>query len=85
MDQPPLRPWWKRKRWWAAGLLWLLVMYPLSIRPVAYLEARFGLPQGFWLPYVPLLAGQEQSPELRDATILPYLQWWADLALRHAA
>ena len=78
----PKRMWWRKRRWWLAGLFWLLVTYPLSVGPLSYLEARFGLPQGFWLPYVPLVAALEQVPELRDATIVPYLQWWADLALR---
>ena len=30
------RPRWRKKRWWAAGLLWLAVAYPLSHGPVVY-------------------------------------------------
>lgn len=32
----PKRPWLKKKRTWAAGLVWLAVAYPLSIGPLCY-------------------------------------------------
>ena len=34
------RPWWKKKRWAAALVLWLLVAYPLSVGPAGYANAR---------------------------------------------
>ena len=40
----PRKPWWKRKRWIAAILLWVVLAYPLSLWPVAY-----GVGRG-WLP-----------------------------------
>src|SRR5688572_25359372 len=36
----PRRPRWRRKRWLAAGLLWLAVGYPASYGPVAYAVCR---------------------------------------------
>jgi hypothetical protein len=32
------RPCWRKKRWIAAGLLWLGLTYPLSSGPVCYVE-----------------------------------------------
>ena len=34
------RPRWRKKRWIAAGLLWLTAAYPLSDPPVCYLQGR---------------------------------------------
>jgi hypothetical protein len=40
MTDSPRKPFWKRKRWIAAAVAWLVVMYPLSLWPVAYLDGR---------------------------------------------
>lgn len=37
------RPWYRRKRWWAAGLLWLAIAYPLSAGPAGYAVGRLWL------------------------------------------
>lgn len=42
----PCRPWWRRKRWWAVGLLWLALLYPASAGPTLYVAYRGWLP---WL------------------------------------
>lgn len=44
MAEPVRTPWWKRKRWIAAGVIWLGVAYPLSLWPAAYLVGRGWLP-----------------------------------------
>lgn len=36
----PQRPWWKRKHWIAAGVLWLLLSYPLSYPFLWYCQGR---------------------------------------------
>lgn len=40
MPSPPKHPLWKRKWVWAALALWLVVAYPLSLGPVAYMVGR---------------------------------------------
>jgi len=44
---PPRRPWWKRKRTWAAGAVWMAavpVLYALSMGPAVYCVGRGWLP-----------------------------------------
>lgn len=38
------RPWWKRKGWAAAGLLWLVVAYFAAVGTACYAHARGWLP-----------------------------------------
>jgi hypothetical protein len=47
------RPWWKRKRWWAAGALWLALptAYLLSAGPIAYCHGRGRLGEVFGNDY----------------------------------
>ena len=33
-------PWWRRKRWWAVGVLWLGLTYGLSFGPAKYAAHR---------------------------------------------
>lgn len=41
MNEPePKRPWWRNKRWWATGFLWLVIAYPLNLGPLVYAVAR---------------------------------------------
>jgi hypothetical protein len=39
MDEPK-RPWWRQKRWWAAGIIVAVAAYMASLGPLAYGEAR---------------------------------------------
>jgi len=48
MTESPRKTWWKRKRLIAAILVWLVIAYPLSLWPAAYLAGRG------WLPLVAL-------------------------------
>jgi hypothetical protein len=46
MTDAPRKPFWKRKRWIAATMLWLALMYPASLGPVIYVGSRWSMPQG---------------------------------------
>ena len=48
---PPRCPWHRRKRAWAARLLWLAVAYPLSVGPVMYVYYRLGAKSDFASTY----------------------------------
>jgi hypothetical protein len=41
----PRRPWWKKKRWGAALLLWLVAAYPLSGVAFCYAVGRGWVPE----------------------------------------
>lgn len=77
MDTPePKRPWWRKKRAIAAGLLWLMLWYPLSFAPAMWIATRLPLGPGgrttefaflSWL-YRPVAMALVESPEpVRDA------------------
>lgn len=74
MSEPARRPWWKRKRWWAAGALWLLVAYPLSVGPVVYAVGRGWAPMG--LTYFGVPATEAVQPTPLDGPYAAYLDWW---------
>ncbi|MBA3311912.1 MAG: hypothetical protein M3552_12320 [Planctomycetota bacterium] len=59
MTSPPRKPFWKRKRWIAAAVLWLVASYPLSIGPV-----------GFALDYLHL-SGSYKPPAIYDPIMPP--------------
>jgi len=58
--ESPRKPSLRRKRWIAAAVVWLVVVYPLSVLPVAYAVGRGWLPitlvQTF---YAPVLYGAD--------------------------
>src|SRR5690606_33570886 len=80
-DQPT-RPWWRKKRCIAAGLLWLFIGYPLGEGPAKYSVARGWLPLRFvrtvyrpvelTIGRAPLLAGSREA----------YRGWWNKLGRR---
>ena len=39
-ESEPRRAFWKKKRWYAVGLLLLLIAYPLSVAPMIYCLGR---------------------------------------------
>lgn len=86
MDEPkPKRPWWRKKRWWAVGLLWLAVAYPVSIGPAAYLAVRgvasYETYNTIYRPMDRWFFGTRWS-ELCYAE--EYVTWWVRLAERHS-
>lgn len=77
------RPWWKKKRWLAALVLWVAVAYPLSAGPAAYCAARGWCPMGLAnAAYAPLALAVRPSPGLRR-TFEDYGRWWLRLAAEH--
>jgi hypothetical protein len=66
----PRRAWYSRKRVWAAIVLLLVIAYPMSAGPVAYLGGRGWLPgytgKAPWPPgvafYAPLILGLRTPP-----------------------
>ncbi|MEZ0388175.1 MAG: hypothetical protein ACAI34_13975 [Verrucomicrobium sp.] len=67
---------------WAVVVLGLLLAYPLSLGPVAYLEARGALPSRppawFLYLYSPLILLMEKS-EPSKKVLMTYLDWWVEL------
>lgn len=55
----PRRPWWRKKRWVAAGLLWLPIAYALSYGPASYAVGRGWLGGGVRAAYAPLVAAAD--------------------------
>ncbi len=61
MAEPQRAPGWKRKRWIAAAAMWLVIAYPLSIWPAAYLVGRGWLPAATAsVAYAPVIAVTEK-------------------------
>jgi hypothetical protein len=82
VDTPekPKRPWWKKKRWWPAFAIWLVMAYFASEGPMFYLLARGWFPKGlaqavYFVPmsYIPL-------PESVERLLGYYLTWCRDRA-----
>ena len=81
------RPRWRKKRWWAAGLLWLPVAYSLSLGPASYAVGR-----GWMSPavrtasdafYAPLVGAINRRLPLSEP-LAEYANWWAMLGWLHA-
>jgi len=82
---PSRRPWYRRKRTWAAAV-WLLlpVLYVLSMGPAAYVHSRTGwFPYWLFRLYAPLWGTTEgtSAASLLDS----YEAWWITLAVEHEA
>lgn len=87
---PTARPWWKRKRWHAFILFWLVIAYPCSIGPAHYAAGRGWAPVWTLKIYTPLVwlfpgepgdgSGFEFVSEVNDY----HARWWS-LGERHAA
>ena len=82
----PKRPWWRKKRWWAATLLWLAVGYPLLLGPLTYAHFRGWVSAGAVLaahePVRLVLVGLPQG-RFRNTLIAYnglYIDWWVRLA-----
>ena len=81
-DRKPKRAWWRRKRWWAPGLLWLLALYPPSVGPACYFTARGWVSAPTLLTvYAPVAAYKDT--EYFGKWFLAYTTWWSKLGDRH--
>jgi len=78
---PPRRPWWKRKRTWAALALFWAATYELGYGPAVYCVRRGWLPRGFVFD---LLYPFPRMPHAWGEVIglWEYDRWWADAANR---
>lgn len=92
MTAPARRPWWKRKRWWAAIVLWLLlpVLYALSTGPalyVIYAYCRTNERGQHWYDWYEAVYG----PAERAVFAWPVMEeiggeyqlWWIGLGISH--
>lgn len=79
------KPFWKRKRWIAAAVSWLVVAYPLSIGPLLYLNARGKLREPFRSVAVIVY---EPTGMLRRTPLGPmwfqYQSWWRNVVFEDA-
>ena len=83
---PPRRPWWKRKRWAAAAVLWIVVAYPLCAGPALYCHARGWLSSDLYNAAFNTPLNYALRNPFGDAIgFTAYIAWWARLGLRHAA
>lgn len=75
MSQPLVRPWWRKKRWIAAILLWLVITYPTSVGPAAYLLRLGILPfPTFEIIYRPLFKLPEST--WQAVYLDRWFGWW---------
>ena len=87
---PPRRPWWKKKRTWAAMSLWLVAVYPYTVGPVQYAAQRDWLSPWAWdvvrVVYAPIDPLWATFPRLaRWSGYEAHVRWWSRLADRHEA
>ena len=76
------RPWWKRKRWIVALVLWLVIAYELSFGPALYASTRG------WID-TRLVFAVWSFPLMPDrwyqhSGLGSYNRWWQDLGREHA-
>lgn len=69
--------------WFAAGLILLLVVYPLSVGPLAYVVTSVGeqnVPpwclNGLSVIYYPVLWAINEGPEWLSRPGSAYMEWW---------
>jgi hypothetical protein len=76
------RPFWKRKRWIAAAVLWLVVAYPVSMGPLVYADVMGLVPEEaslFYAAYIPVFWIAELTG--CEAGLQAYVDWWEALAV----
>ena len=87
MEADPRRPWWRKKRWIAAALLWLAALYPLNFGMLAYLAGREHLSdaaaEATMVVYLPLIRAAEEVPAIANV-LEPFVDWCYDLGDQHA-
>ena len=83
MTTAPRRPFYRRERWLAAGMLWIAAAYPLSVGPVAYVMQRGWITQATAEAYVwPIEAADDAAEAVGDA-YQAYVNWFEDVGDRH--
>ena len=80
MTDGPRKPFWKRKRWIAATVLWLVIAYVTSMGPACYAVRRGWLPLGPAATfYEPLSLAMRPFPAVQSM-MNSYSVWWSRLA-----
>lgn len=84
MDTPekPQRPWWRKKRWQTAVVIWLALppLYVLSVGPAIYVDRRWcSLPLDSW--YRPITERLLYGPGFARDSWNCYLAWWDKAAM----
>jgi hypothetical protein len=81
-----VKPLWKRKRWIAAAVLWLVVLYPLSMGPFMYAFYMDWVPDAVMpavqIAYGPLAEIMQRYPAFGEA-MNDYCDWWHKVSVRH--
>jgi hypothetical protein len=83
MSELHRKPFWKRKRWIAAAVLWPVILYPLSEGPVFYCTLRDWLPSQasyIYMPRYALVPIDRHAPRWAQP-LRTYLRWWARRAV----
>ena len=73
------KPWWKRKRWLAAGVLWLLIIYPLGYGPACWLVWQHTHPwvrDAVGFVYLPMDLVVLNGPSWASNPLLWYMRFW---------
>jgi len=83
MREPAPKPFWKRKRWIATAVLWLLLAYPLGFGVISYADGRHWVSPDLYGPlqtlYFPCFTtGGNVKPSLA-----PVFQYFYELGQRH--
>ena len=76
MTAPPRRPWWKKKRTWAAVTLWLVVAYPLSAGPAQLAVARGWVSVREYLAFYAPLGPAVRATDAGNRWFTAYGEWW---------
>lgn len=92
MDEvTPKKPPWRRKRWWAAGLLWLVATYVFGLWPFEYFLGRrllFNKLGQFLLlaydPLAPVVMKGPRSPRFGFGWYVGVGEYFRELGARHA-
>jgi hypothetical protein len=85
MTDAPRKPFWKRKRWIAVAVLWLVLppLYVLSTGPVIYAASRGWISGDMpHTVYYPLLPVTDRFPAF-TRWLNDYTGWWWTIGLRH--
>jgi hypothetical protein len=82
-DRPARRSWWRKKRWAAALLLWLIlipVLYVLSMGPAVYLFCNGWIGKEAYEAYAtPTFHVVRRVPDDVGLAFGRYIGWWARL------
>lgn len=81
--KPIHKAFYKRKRWIAVGVLWLVVAYPLSIGPAAYCVSRGWVSeQVVVVAYLPVLHLSSAAGMLGEP-LIDLARWSDELGQQH--